>query len=315
MDLLAESIVTQRNVLFITGAGISVPSGIRPFRSRSDALWSEVVYTNATRQSFRKSPLDWYNSFWLRYFPSVGYGSANPPNAGHEALAELTTLPHTDIKVITQNVDGLHSRTETSWDHKAKLIEAHGRVGLYKCVPDDDSESESDKEDEEENRLVKLGSRRKGREQRILSKRGSICRYEVEESLPLADLHPLDVREALQAGKTELTSPPLCPECRKPCLPQALLFDEGYHSHAHYQFEAMENWMSNAEIIVFVGTSFQVSLTDTALAHCRDKGLEVYNFNLERLEGSRRLNVENILGDAEIMLVRLLSVCRNMLGL
>ena len=65
---LAESIATKCNVVFITGAGLSVPSGVRPFRGR-DGLWSEVVWSRATRENFRRDPLGWYNDFWLRHFP------------------------------------------------------------------------------------------------------------------------------------------------------------------------------------------------------------------------------------------------------
>ena len=43
ISLLAETIVSNKNVVFITGAGLSVKSGIRPFRG-NDGLWAEVVW-------------------------------------------------------------------------------------------------------------------------------------------------------------------------------------------------------------------------------------------------------------------------------
>ena len=95
-----------------------------------------------------------------------------------------------------------------------------------------------------------------------------------------------------------------------PCLPQALLFDEQYHSHSHYQFTKAENWIASADIIVFVGTSFSVSITEVALSHAREHSIPVYNFNLnERLESSIRLNVENIIGYSDETLCLLLSAC------
>lgn len=61
---LARHIVSSKPVVFITGAGLSAPSGIRAFRG-PDGLWSEVIWRKATREEFRKDPLRWYNDFWV----------------------------------------------------------------------------------------------------------------------------------------------------------------------------------------------------------------------------------------------------------
>ena len=120
---------------------------------------------------------------------------------------------------------------------------------------------------------------------------------------------PKEVRNILLNAKTwnkktpvQVSEPPKCPECVIPCMPQALLFDEGYHAHAFYQFERMEQWIAEADVLVFVGTSFQVTITDVALQHARETGKTVYNFNLDTtgtgaLESTARLNAENIPGD------------------
>lgn len=61
---LAHHIVSSQPVLFITGAGLSVASGIRTFRG-PDGLWSHVIWQKATREEFRKDPLLWENDFWV----------------------------------------------------------------------------------------------------------------------------------------------------------------------------------------------------------------------------------------------------------
>ena len=109
----------------------------------------------------------------------------------------------------------------------------------------------------------------------------------------------------------QISDPPLCPSCHRPCPPQALLFDEGYHSHCHYQFERMERWIEQATTIVFVGTSFAVSLTDCVLEHARREGKLVYNFNIDggALESTAWLNVENVVGDVQRTLPALVKAC------
>jgi NAD-dependent SIR2 family protein deacetylase len=417
-----------------------------------------------------------------------------------------------DINVITQNVDGLHCCTEQDWDWSNRLIEAHGRMGLYKCIPEEDSDTDSES-DEEEDRPVKLGHRKKtrllreayfsygdGAEQeedgpgdgnmaatkksanggsgsplkdpfddwerkrkeqaekaaqyrpkvsllgggvymgvpiskasasnsssnssyssdsevsikgRDCTKKTAaaashsntpdsksskgrthnhvICRYELEESFPASLIEgtkrtrrimlggiPSDEEEDVDStavrrltseesassdtgvssgigSETEtenemstvpkkprrmshpnkpkrrrrrrspkkrtfkLLEPPQCPECMIPCMPQALLFDEGYHAHDYYQFERMEDWLAKADAIIFVGTSFQVTITDVALNHARDNGVPVYNFNVDAkgngsLESTSRLNAENIIGDVGETLPMLWIACQEEMG-
>jgi hypothetical protein len=87
-----------------------------------------------------------------------------------------------------------------------------------------------------------------------------------------------------------------------------LLFDEAYHSHDAYQFERIENLLEHAQVLVFVGTSFQggVRLTQVALDHARKSGLDVFNFNIyDRVQQSSEFRVQNVLGPAQETLVKL----------
>ena len=58
---------------------------------------------------------------------------------------------------MTQNVDGLHQRTRASWDHRSRLVEAHGRLGLYKCVPTVEQEAEEEELQESIEKMEKKG--------------------------------------------------------------------------------------------------------------------------------------------------------------
>eukprot|EP00804_Cyclotella_cryptica_P013302 CCRYP_018640-RA/>CCRYP_018640-RA protein AED:0.04 eAED:0.04 QI:0/0.66/0.5/1/0.66/0.5/4/1914/519 len=388
---LARLILSSTPVVFITGAGLSAASGIRTFRG-SDGLWSSVIWKWSTREEFRKDPLAWYNEFWLKHFPPHTYGEYYEANEGHEAIAILSMMPNANIKVVTQNIDGLHRRTRNQWNFDEQLIEAHGRLGFYKCIPDvdhdndrsDDGGANENANFEKEhrkpsclrkNRHSLLGSGRKG-----MSGIGSEstacaatakyresgeeeqCKYEFEESIPVSLIQPPHVRsilsgiytsdgnvassvdtdyalamelhssfnavgrrrgrkthlisESLQPSPIFLNEPPLCPNCSRPCPPQALQFDEGYQSHGHYQFQLMESWIENSSVIVFVGTSFAVTLTEYALEHARKENKVVYNFNIDgaALETSTWMNAESIIGDVQITLPGLVKACEEEFG-
>jgi NAD-dependent SIR2 family protein deacetylase len=173
------------------------------------------------------------------------------------------------VRMITQNVDGLLPPNPTH------TIEAHGRVGLYKCIPDEDSDTDSESDDDD-GRLVHLGHRRKWRRhrrrahRRSSSKRHSLqCPYQNEKSVSIDEIEPSSIQENLKRGKGPLSEAPKCPYCNNTLAPQALLFDEGYHSHDFYEFQKMEEWLAEAEVIVFVGTSFAVRLPEVTLEHAR----------------------------------------------
>ena len=127
IETLAKSIVENERVVFITGAGLSVASGVRPFRGNS-GVWTQFIWTTATRDSLRKDPLKWYNEFWLSCMADTTSKDVRP-NQGHGALSELLAL-YPNMKCITQNVDGLHRRAGLSRSYHSSL---HGCVFTEKC--------------------------------------------------------------------------------------------------------------------------------------------------------------------------------------
>jgi NAD-dependent deacetylase len=121
---LAELIRSAGPVVALTGAGISVPSGIPDFRSPGTGLWESVDPMEVAHiEVFRSEP----ERFWRFYGQRFAVLRGTEPNAAHLALAELERRGLLSA-VITQNIDGLHARAGTR-----ELIEVHGSVAHATC--------------------------------------------------------------------------------------------------------------------------------------------------------------------------------------
>ena len=107
---LLGTLAAARRPVVLSGAGTSAESGVPTFRDALDGLWSRYRPEElATPEAFRADPgLVWRWYRWRR-----GLVSQATPNPGHLALAELAVL-RPGLRVITQNVDGLHQRAGTS---------------------------------------------------------------------------------------------------------------------------------------------------------------------------------------------------------
>ena len=122
---LAELIRESGSTVALTGAGISVPSGIPDFRTPGEGIWEDVdPFEVASIQAFRHDP----KRFWDFYRPRFSMLGDRRPNAAHEALAELESRGLLD-GVITQNIDRLHRAAGTR-----ELIEVHGSIATSSCT-------------------------------------------------------------------------------------------------------------------------------------------------------------------------------------
>ena len=101
---LAELIRESRCTVALTGAGVSVPSGIPDFRTPETGLWANVDPMEVAHiDVFERDPA----RFWSYYRPRFHSLGDKRPNAAHEALAELERRGLLE-GVITQNIDRLH---------------------------------------------------------------------------------------------------------------------------------------------------------------------------------------------------------------
>jgi NAD-dependent deacetylase len=124
---LAELIRSAGSVVALTGAGISVPSGIPDFRSPGTGLWANVDPMAVAHISvWRADPA----TFWAFYGQRFATLEGKQPNAAHRALAALEAQGRLDA-VITQNIDGLHTAAGTR-----SLVEVHGSIRTASCLED-----------------------------------------------------------------------------------------------------------------------------------------------------------------------------------
>jgi NAD-dependent protein deacetylase/lipoamidase len=122
---LAGLIREAGSVVALTGAGISVPSGIPDFRSPGTGLWENVDPMEVAHiDAFRADPARFW-SFYGRRFASL---RDKRPNGAHAALVELERRGRLEA-VITQNIDQLHRKAGTE-----ALIEVHGTIATSSCL-------------------------------------------------------------------------------------------------------------------------------------------------------------------------------------
>jgi len=120
----AEIVYNAKITLALTGAGISVESGIPDFRS-AGGLWSKYDPSEyATITSFRAAP----EKVWEMLREMGEVVDRAEPNAAHLGMGELEKMGflHT---IITQNVDNLHQRGGAR-----NVIEYHGNSSTLSCL-------------------------------------------------------------------------------------------------------------------------------------------------------------------------------------
>lgn len=121
---LVDLVERHLPIAVLTGAGISTESGIPDFRSPGTGLWNYVdpmKYSTVT--ALRTRPAE----FW-KYFSTLrGAVEEFEPNHGHVALARMERSGHVQV-VVTQNIDGLHSRAGST-----RVLEVHGNLRTARC--------------------------------------------------------------------------------------------------------------------------------------------------------------------------------------
>ncbi len=112
----------MRNIVILTGAGISAESGLGTFRDQ-DGLWTKYDLEEvATPQGFARNPTLVQGFYNARRANCRGAS----PNAAHTALARLETEHPGEILVVTQNIDDLHERagSRAVWHMHGEILRA-----------------------------------------------------------------------------------------------------------------------------------------------------------------------------------------------
>lgn len=119
----------MKNIVILTGAGISAESGLGTFRDK-DGIWTKYPLEDlATPEGFARDPAfvhGFYNDRRAQLKTAV-------PHAGHKALARLeqSVLAHGKFfTLVTQNVDNLHEKAGSMQDN---LVHMHGELMKVRC--------------------------------------------------------------------------------------------------------------------------------------------------------------------------------------
>ena len=122
-DEIRDRLRTARRAVAFSGAGVSRESGLDTFRG-AGGLWERMRPEElATPEAFRADP----GKVWRWYGWRYGTASGARPNPAHLALVRWETL-FPSFALITQNVDGLHTRAGSRG-----LLEPHGTLLQARC--------------------------------------------------------------------------------------------------------------------------------------------------------------------------------------
>jgi NAD-dependent deacetylase len=215
MDL-KEHLQLASSILVVTGAGISVASGISPFRKDKDAIWEKDVLEKGTFSYFLEDQVESWKWYRNRFAGLID----KEPNVAHYSLVQLERWAagqDKDFLLVTQNIDTLHRQAGSQ-----NLIEIHGRTDCVRCS------------------------------------KASCLRGE-----PLGRIEKKDFDFTLFDHQPSFANIPKCSICSSPVRAHVLWFDEMYDSHFDYQYERALVFAYQAQIILFIGTSFSVGITDS----------------------------------------------------
>jgi NAD-dependent SIR2 family protein deacetylase len=138
---LREIVSSAKNIVLLTGAGVSTISGIPDYRSSVESLYvkNPAILSKLNEQTFQKNPEDFWRTFYQFLQDSVATILPFPthdaflaarkvlkPNNVHRFFASLQE--EKNVIIITQNVDGFHEQAGSE-----NVIEFHGNVNECVC--------------------------------------------------------------------------------------------------------------------------------------------------------------------------------------
>jgi NAD-dependent deacetylase len=92
-------------------------------------------------------------------------------------------------------------------------------------------------------------------------------------SIPMTHVWPDYIRFEQTKDPKDL---PMCHKCDVPLRAHALWFDEFYSAHEDYRVDDAIEWIDNADVILFIGTSFSVGFTSMALQGGVSNGADMF---------------------------------------
>lgn len=233
-QLLLEDLARpDTNLMVVTGAGISLASGIQTFRGTDPgAVWANDVLEKGTYAYFCADPVkswEWY----LSRFDKVRNAEPNP---AHHALVEIERKLEAAGKgflLVTQNIDGLHKKAGTK-----NLVEVHGAARKMRC-----------------------------------SSHFLGCPHAEPDGFMCWD------EEAFEKFRKKpcVVTLPTCPVCGNLIRAHVLWFDESYGDHEDYGLDRVLDAVEKTTVVLFVGTSFSVGITQLLTVDPYSSGVPLYS--------------------------------------
>ncbi|MGO0789698.1 NAD-dependent protein deacetylase [Herbaspirillum seropedicae] len=124
LPALAQLLRSHRQVVVLTGAGISTASGIPDYRDDAGVRRGRLPIQG---DEFRRSAAA-RQRYWARSMLGWPRLAQAAPNAAHRALAQLQRAGYLGA-IVTQNVDGLHQQAGSG-----EVIELHGSIHAVRCL-------------------------------------------------------------------------------------------------------------------------------------------------------------------------------------
>lgn len=239
---------SARTVAVLSGAGISVESGLATFRAKVGGIWQQFDASEvATPSAFKRNPgkvLEWHQS--MRENCRMA-----EPNAGHAALAALQDL-FPEVFVVTQNIDGLHQRAGSQY-----VLEVHGNIFRMKGFCDPDQHSEEKK-----------------------LQHCPVCRG---CTAPPEQWNPAQRQAIVEFTEAKDGVMPTCPHCGGPLRHDIVWFDEPLDP---YVLDAAWRIADECDVMLVIGASLQVQPMAGLPWRAAYRGAKVIEINPHPAESS-----------------------------
>ena len=241
IEAAARDLRDAETAVAFTGAGVSVPSGVPPFRGEG-GVWNEYDPDAFDVHRFRREPGDFWAD-WLDLRADL-LDADLEPNVAHDALADLATAGHLDA-VVTQNIDGLHDAALPDGED--------GEAGVGGAdateVPDGTAGSDS---------VIELHG----------NARRAVCQ-QCGRAVAAAE-----VRERAESGDL----PPRCEHCDGVLKPDAVLFGEQLPTAALTRAQRLA---ADSDAVLVAGSSLTVEPAASLPARAADRGATLILINLD----------------------------------
>jgi NAD-dependent deacetylase len=242
-------------ILVLTGAGVSLASGIPTFRGTDEgATWTRDVTEVATYRYFRANPVAAWQWYRRRFLAAQGA----IPNAAHFALATMERWQMgrgRGFLLATQNVDALHEQAGST-----ELAKVHGFGDRARCSREE-------------------------------------CRLSATTTVAIVEL---DFADFDRAPRVEAI--PRCHHCGGVMRPHVLLFDELYTSHDDYRWSRVEEACESVGLVIAVGTSFSVGVTEFVRTEARRRGAPMFIIDPAARSGFAEVGTMHLRRNAEELL-------------